>query len=214
MPKALERAPATLDARCGTTAGYKAHRKRGETTCQTCRDAMAAYQRNRGQRADYMRAYYQDNADRLRQQARAWYRDNADRAAETTRRYRAAHPEQHREDNRRWRAENVEKARASSNEWRKRNLHKGREVERRRRAKMAGGAYSETDVLAAYGAICHLCGGAIDLSAPRRVGKAGWEAGLHVDHVLPIVAGGPDSLENVRPAHGRCNVAKGGRTPA
>lgn len=29
--------------RCGTTAGYSAHRRRGENTCRACKDAMARY---------------------------------------------------------------------------------------------------------------------------------------------------------------------------
>jgi len=32
---------------CGTEGGYHAHWRRGETTCQPCRDAHAAYQRER-----------------------------------------------------------------------------------------------------------------------------------------------------------------------
>ena len=32
---------------CGTVAGYSAHRRRGEATCQPCRDARARYSRRR-----------------------------------------------------------------------------------------------------------------------------------------------------------------------
>jgi transcriptional regulator with XRE-family HTH domain len=39
------------DPRCGTTAGYSAHRKRKEPTCQPCRDAAAAYEYRRTARA-------------------------------------------------------------------------------------------------------------------------------------------------------------------
>lgn len=34
-------------ARCGTLAGYAAHRRRGEETCSRCREANAAYQREK-----------------------------------------------------------------------------------------------------------------------------------------------------------------------
>lgn len=34
-------------ARCGTPSGYRRHRARGEETCQACRDAWAAYMRQR-----------------------------------------------------------------------------------------------------------------------------------------------------------------------
>jgi len=36
--------------------------------------------------------------------------------------------------------------------------------------------------------------------------------GLQIDHVIPIVKGGPDTLNNVRPAHGLCNIKKKDKT--
>jgi 5-methylcytosine-specific restriction endonuclease McrA len=70
------------------------------------------------------------------------------------------------------------------------------------------GNYSDKMVLETYGTGCHICNEPIDLQAARQCGKPGWEKGLHIDHVYPISKGGPDTLENVRPAHGRCNVIK------
>jgi 5-methylcytosine-specific restriction endonuclease McrA len=77
-----------------------------------------------------------------------------------------------------------------------------------RRNDTAPGNYSDQDVLEAYGLDCHICQTPIDLNAPRQVGKDGWEKGLHIDHVYPLSKGGLDTLENVRPAHGKCNVIK------
>lgn len=68
--------------------------------------------------------------------------------------------------------------------------------------------YSANTVLLTYGTDCHLCGGAIDLDAPRTPGKPGWEKSLHIDHVMPLSKGGDDTLENVRPSHGKCNIRK------
>ena len=42
----MEKLPPTTDERCGTYAGYKAHRKRQEQLCEPCRDAMNEYRRN------------------------------------------------------------------------------------------------------------------------------------------------------------------------
>lgn len=70
------------------------------------------------------------------------------------------------------------------------------------------GNYSEQDVLNTYGTNCHICLEPIDLSAPRKCGDEGWERGLHIDHVYPLSKGGSDSLDNVRPSHGQCNVRK------
>lgn len=68
--------------------------------------------------------------------------------------------------------------------------------------------FSVNTVLNTYGTDCHLCGEPIDLDAPRLAGRPGWERSLHIDHVIPISKGGDDTLENVRPSHGKCNVKK------
>lgn len=91
-----------------------------------------------------------------------------------------------------------------------------REYARRRRAmlySLGEQNWTEKDVLGAYGKSCHICGAEIDLDAPRlsRDGL-GWESGLHIDHVVPISRGGSNDIENVRPAHAKCNVEKGSAT--
>lgn len=53
---------------------------------------------------------------------------------------------------------------------------------------------------------CGICGGDIDYSLPY----------LHpgefvVDHIVPLVLGGPDELANKQAAHRSCNRTKGGR---
>lgn len=68
--------------------------------------------------------------------------------------------------------------------------------------------YTEEEVLTTYGILCYLCGEEIDIHAPRRTGLLGWENGLHIDHVVLIKYGGSDSLENVRPSHGICNLSR------
>ena len=91
------------------------------------------------------------------------------------------------------------------------NLDKVRERERsknrRRRANITND-YKESQVISTYGEICYLCGLGIDLLAPRKCGVKGWEQGLHIDHVVPIAKGGSDTLQNVRPSHGLCNLRK------
>lgn len=49
-------------------------------------------------------------------------------------------------------------------------------------------------VLATYGNVCHLCGG---------------RGATTADHVIPRSHGGDNSLENMRPAHARCNSQRG-----
>lgn len=95
------------------------------------------------------------------------------------------------------------------------NLEKKRASWRRRQAKkLMNGfeTYTEDQVLQKYGQVCHICNNEIDLAAPRRSGMGkDWEAGLHIDHLIPVSEGGADTLENVRPSHGLCNIRKGNR---
>lgn len=95
--------------------------------------------------------------------------------------------------------------------YRKENLNIERSAKRRRRARKKNNGfeyYTEKQVLEKYGADCYLCNTPIDMSAPRLVGKPGWEKGLHIEHVVDLALGGPDTLANVRPSHGICNLTK------
>lgn len=48
--------------------------------------------------------------------------------------------------------------------------------------------------LATYGTTCHLCG---------------LDGASTADHIVPRSAGGADSLDNLRPAHRKCNMQRG-----
>jgi 5-methylcytosine-specific restriction endonuclease McrA len=119
--------------------------------------------------------------------------------------------DKNRENKRNWARENKEKTYISNKKWISANLDKHRAKERRRRAKIKNNGYSkytEQEVLSKYGEICYLCNFKIDLSAGRSIGSKNWQNGLHIDHFIPISLGGPDTLENVRPTHGLCNIKK------
>lgn len=95
-------------------------------------------------------------------------------------------------------------------EWKFRTRNGAR---RFRRNKSKPGYYSDAEVLERYGTDCHICNEPIDMSAPRQAGKPGWEKGLHIDHVHPLSKGGLDNIENVRPSHAKCNMAKWAKIP-
>lgn len=89
--------------------------------------------------------------------------------------------------------------------------HKVREFARTRRAKKRNNGfekYTEFEVLQRYGTYCYLCNTPIDLKASRKSGSVGWQKGLHIEHVIDIAKGGPDTIANVRPAHALCNLTK------
>jgi 5-methylcytosine-specific restriction endonuclease McrA len=147
----------------------------------------------------------QANPDRYRKQNLAYYYKNKDalndyrrakwpEVYEQTKDYRLAQQKQHRK-------EHPEKDRAFA---------------RKRRAKKRANGwekYTEAQVLQLHGAVCHICGDPIDLSLNRKIGSDGWEMSLHIDHVFPISKGGPDTLANVKPSHGKCNLKKRANLP-
>ena len=114
--------------------------------------------------------------------------------------YSKANPEKNRDRVRRWRATNPESYKEATM-----RHHNAR---RARKAQVESEYYTEQLVLETHGHLCHICGTEVDLTAPRICGVEGWENGLHLDHVIPISAGGSDVLSNVKPAHGKCNLTK------
>ena len=115
---------------------------------------------------------------------------------------------------RKWYLTRRDSERARTSKYSKENPQKRSMWKRNRRARklaVDSDKYLESDILHIYGIECHICQETIDLSAPRQVGTTGWEKGLHLDHVIPLAKGGSDTVDNVRPAHGICNVKKNDR---
>lgn len=60
--------------------------------------------------------------------------------------------------------------------------------------------------LKALSNVCHLCGHPIDTDLP-----ATHPLSFTADHIAPRSLGGAASLDNLRPAHRRCNSQRGNR---
>lgn len=176
--------------KCGTNAGYQKHCVDKTEKCQPCKNAHSIY----------VKEYYSKNSIKLRKNRIEKYKENPELAREKTNEWRKNNFQIHRDYQKKYRQLKPESKRSS---------------ERRRRANKFNNGfefYNESEVLDLYGSICHICLNPIDLLAPRQAGVNGWEHGLHIDHVIPLSKGGPDTLENVRPAHGSCNVKKHANT--
>ena len=109
---------------------------------------------------------------------------------------------------------NKEKERLRKKLYKQKNKARMALLETKRRTlkmSLAHEKYTLDQVFAQWGTDCYLCSNPIDLTAERRVGRTGWENGLHIDHLISLSNGGSDSLDNVRPVHGLCNIKKGNR---
>ena len=200
MAKAVQKAPSIIREKCGTYSGYKTHYHFKETYCDACKQANAAYMREKRisnpefrklqneinkrwqeENPDWAKKYRKANAQRASEYAKA----NAERFAALRKKREAANPEKYQESNRRKNA--------------------------RQRAKRFGvqpELYTLSQVLEVHGTDCHICQEPIDLKAPRTARRKGWELGLHLDHVIPLALGGADNIENEKPAHAKCNLLK------
>lgn len=164
--------------------------------CKQCHAKVNEKYYDKSKMAAYANDYYWRNRDEINRKARL---------------KRATHPEQSRQYRRSYYQRNKTRINLLSNAWRKANKEVGYRSKSRRRARLKKAQqsfYTTQQVLLTYGTDCYLCGKPIDLQAPRWTAIKGWETGLHIDHVIPIRDGGSDTLENVRPTHGQCNLKK------
>lgn len=187
--------------RCGTSEWYKT----GE--CADCaRKRKLRWQAaNRERDYESTRRWRANNPEKVREQKRRWGAKNPEKVREYNRRRRQANLEivrrQGREASRRYRAANLEKVRESSRCWLKANPEKVSANTHRRRARIKGNGGSYTaaewnEVVRQQGGHCLACGKRTELT---------------VDHVLPLVMGGTNDIENIQGLCFSCNASKGAR---
>ena len=175
------------DLRCGTPAGYKAHRRRKDQACTKCKKAHS--ERNS--------SWAKKNFNTIKKYKIKWLAENAEAIRIQRKEYRNRTIKYKRKTGRQHYKDNKDLYLAAG---------------RRRRARVRNNKvenYSTQQVLDTYGTACHICLKEIDLEASRRAGTKGWEFGLHIDHIIPIALGGSDTLDNVKPSHAKCNLSKG-----
>lgn len=131
---------------------------------------------------------------------RQWRERNRERVLAAHRRYREKDPERRRALERQRYAQNVEKRRASQRAWAKKNLPRRAHLSAARRARelRAEGTHSLADwvaLVARHQGCCAYCGRA-DLPLTR-------------DHIVPLIEGGTNSIDNIVPACRPCNARKG-----
>ena len=148
---------------------------------------------------------------RRKEYLQKWMAKNPEKVSEYQKKYYWKNRETELEKNKEYRQANREKERIRHKRYLEKNPDSQRANRDRRRARVYGTKsepYTKEQILELYGTDCHVCGDPIDLSAPRKPGAKGWEKGLHLDHVVSLVDGGTDTVDNIKPAHGLCNLRK------
>lgn len=147
------------------------------------------YEKNREKYLKRSREYYYENREEILEQMKLYYDENKDRIAEYKREY-----------SKRNKKRIAEKARL----YLKNNPEKFRERNARRKAlirKNTVGKVDYEEILKRDGMFCHICQSPIE------------DGNYHFDHVIPLSKGGEHSMENIKIAHARCNLAKRDKMP-
>jgi hypothetical protein len=194
----------SIYSNCGTYAGYWKHYRAKTVFCQPCKKAYSKYQKQR----------YQKDPKKFILKSAIWTAENRDKSNDAKKKWLENNKEKHAKSVSNWQSNNKEKVNEIGRNWAKSNIDKIRRKNHRRRAtkkNVISEIYTEQQIIEKYGKYCHICSELIDFNAPRNPGKDKWEKALHIDHLIPISKGGPDTLENVRPSHAICNLRKGAK---
>ena len=155
--------------------------------------------------------YALNNKDRIKAKKKIYYQKNKKEIRKRQIVYEAKTKDKRKEYSYKYNQENKDRLRIVKREYARAHPEIDRSKNRRKRALKRNNGfekYTETQVLELYGTNCYLCNIPIDMAASRRCGDFGWEKGLHIEHVIDIALGGPDTLDNVRPSHAICNLLK------
>jgi 5-methylcytosine-specific restriction endonuclease McrA len=218
----ISKLPSTHRTQCGTRSGHKQHYKLGEEYCDPCKQANREYQtffRKKKFIPFENRVAPTEHKSCGTPRGRDLHEYYGELSCEPCRvsgnkrivEYDADHPDARHARSRKWHIENPELSKAANKKWRNANAEKVSIKNRRQRAVKLSAItepYTITKILEKYGNDCHICNEPIDLLAPRRPGKEGWELGLQLDHVVPLSKGGSDTIDNVKPSHCSCNLSK------
>lgn len=145
-----------------------------------------------------------------------WVRNNKEKAYASRREYAKRNPEKTKEYKKRYREKNINKIRKQSSDWQKANRDKANARYKRwvdnnlgivahhsrlRRARHENADGSHTldefrELCDRYGWVCLCCG------------TNNSDKQLTADHVVPLVKGGSNYIDNIQPLCGPCNSSK------
>lgn len=169
------------------------------------RAADQAYKKTPGY-LERQRQYRAENRARLTAADLARRRADPQKYADYQRRYRDANPTKAAERGKKWREQYADKAKAYAKKWRQENLDLLVIKEQRRRARIKGsGGTLSKDIHARLMKLQRGC------CAVCRTNLKGLRP--HLDHIMPISRGGPNTDDNVQLLCPSCNLKKNAKHP-
>jgi len=154
----------------------------------------------------YCAEYHKKNRDKKIAAAKAWVEKNGDRRAAWLKAYKEKNAERLRSEGREKYRANPERAKRSAAAYRRANPEKLRVfgADRRAREKASGGKLSRDIVRRLMWLQCGMC---------PACGADLREVGHHIDHIVPLKAGGAHEDANVQLLCPPCNLSKQARDP-
>jgi hypothetical protein len=179
----------------------KNYRDGREYACKSCRSATARryLALNPEQEHARKKRWADKNKEKTREKDREWRAKNPEKVKAWKQKNYYKDPEKARERSHNWKASNKEKLREYYRSYREKNLEQTILWTHQRRARIKGNGGTFTvkqwrDLCEKYGNKCLRCG--------RTDQK------LTIDHVIPIVLGGLNVIENIQPLCRSCNCKK------
>jgi 5-methylcytosine-specific restriction endonuclease McrA len=164
---------------------------------------------------EYQRQWRESNKDKLKAYHKLRYRLNKSEYIKRAKDQYSKDPEAKKEYQRLYYAENKDKVTASNKNWQRKNIDKVRQIHadvmNRRRARLRQSPaekYNRNFIFDRFGGYCIVCNESIDKTV-----KFPSPMSFTIHHLIPISKGGADILNNVAPAHFRCNVMVGSKIP-
>lgn len=175
--------------------------------CRPCvkRHSANSYQANKAKSNAKSAAWRESNLDKARSLCREWNKAHADKVNAGARARRAANPDASLKTRAAWSAANNEKIKAQNTAWRRANIEIVRAYYHNRQARKAetGGTLSRglsKKLFKLQRGMCPCCN--------QPLGND-----YHLDHKIPIIAGGSNTDDNMQLLRKICNLQKGSKDP-